>query len=228
MKNGTAHKPKNRLPAARSKAIPVVIPKPKMEYMEAKLVGLAPGLLINPFDQKAEAQLLGSMQKGKAKLTRPDKDPEADYEARELSTRVDDQENVHWIDVRAFKAAMCRGAKTVDKLSMTDFRSGVFVEQDSVINHKPVAHIHGTPIAYSCHVKNQGGKPDYRTRVLLPKWTYTLRFYVDTSVLSMHQALTCLVNAGRGVGVGDWRPEKNGVHGRWDVTECHSFDVVEA
>jgi len=195
---------------------PIAVPRPRQSLIEAVLVGIEPGLLINPFDRKAEEQLLASMQKGTAKRTRADKDPEREYAARLAAVRLP-EDDTYWLDIRAFKKAMCRGAKSVDKLNMTDVRGGVFVVQDSVINQKPVAHIAGVAERYSCHASNKGGSPDYRTRVLLPAWRYTLRFLVDTSILSVDQSMLCLVNAGTGVGVGDWRPEKDGVHGRWTV-----------
>jgi len=198
----------------------LTIPRPSMVYVEAKLVGVPPGLLLHPFDQKAETMLLASMQKGRARLTKPDKDPDKDFQEAEASLRVGRDKGTYWINALAFKLAMIRGAKFVDKLPMTDVRAGVFVDVDSIIHGVPAAHIKGTAVKDSRHAANKGGAPDYRTRVVLPEWEYTLRFKVTTTILSVEQALTCLVNGGEGVGVGDYRPEKNGVHGRWEVTEC--------
>jgi hypothetical protein len=205
----------------------ILIPRPTMEWVEAKLVGIAPGLVLNPFDEKAEQELLDSMGPRKARLKRPDKDPKKEYAERLERVRVPGIKDAHWIDVLAFKSAMVRGAKMLDKLSMTDFRSAVFVEPDSIIGLTPVAHIIGKPVRFSKHVMLKGGRPDYRTRVLIPEWTYTLRFTVNTTVLSIDQALTCLVNAGIGTGVGDWRVERSGISGRWDVTECTATPLAE-
>lgn len=211
-------------PVPKPKGRMIEVPRPTMMVVEAELRGLPPGLIVNPFDQKAKAMLLASMQKGKARLALPDKDPEKDYEelleALAVNGSDSEAEPLFWLDVRAFKKAMCRGAKSVDRLPMTDFRSGVFVVEDSVINQRPAAHIRGVPERYTDRVNNVGGKPDLRTRLLLPEWAYTVRFIVNTSILSVDQAVTCLVNAGVGTGVGDWRVEKDGVHGRWEVVSA--------
>jgi hypothetical protein len=200
----------------------ITIPKPSMIFVEAEVVGTPPGILLNPFDANAEAQLLASMQKSRAKLTRPDKDPEAEFIAKRKSLAVPGKKNCYWLDVLAFKGSMTRGAKTVEKLAMTDFRAGVMVQMDSVIGTKAVAHIHGAAIRHSTHVVVSGGRPDYRTRVLLPEWKCTIKFTVNETLLSVEQALTCLVNAGVGVGVADWRPEKRGVHGCFNVEGCRA------
>ncbi len=192
------------------------IPQPNIIVVHAELRGVEPGLILNPFGRKAEAALLGSMQKSKPKL-RSDKDPDKEYKERLQEVTIDKKKDLYWITLLAFKNAMTRGAKSIDKLSMTDMRAGVFVEHDGVSeNGKPAAYITGTPSKFTCHVKNKQSA-DLRTRVLLRDWSYTLKFSVDTSMISVDQAVSSLVNAGVGCGVGDWRPEKSGVHGRWEV-----------
>lgn len=198
----------------------MLIPKPTMSTVSATMQGVTPGLLLNPFGRKAEEQLLASMQKKVAKVARADKDPAREYEERLAEVTVDAEKHIFWTNVLAFKSAMLRGAKSMDKLPMTVVREGVFVIPDSVVDGQPRAHVVGTAEPYSTHVRNQGGSVDYRTRVLLSTWTYRLDFQVNTAVMSVDQALTCLVNAGVGTGIGDWRPEKNGVHGRWTVTDA--------
>ncbi len=233
-KNGTVKKKTNRVeahlaeperPVRRGELKPVNIPRPGLIYVRAELISRTPGLLLNPFSRKAKEKLLASMQKGKAKLSPGDKNPEAEYAEREAEVRVPGLKDTYWMDSRAFKKAMSRGAKTVDKLAMTDFRSGVFIENDSVIQNKPVVHVKGKAVMDCEHVVNKGQGADYRTRVLLPEWTATLQFIINTTVLSVEQALTCLVNAGIGTGVGDWRPEKDGVHGCWDLGLCEAEDI---
>lgn len=194
----------------------ISIPQPSIVVVHADLQGVEPGLILNPFGRKAEEQLLASMQKKNPKL-RTDKNPEREYKERLAEVTVDKKKGLYWISLLSFKNAMCRGAKPIDKLAMTDIRGGVFVEHDGITeNGKPAAYIKGTPSQLTCHVRNKQSA-DLRTRVLLTDWSYQLRFSVDTSMVSVDQAIAALVNAGVGCGVGDWRPEKNGVHGRWEV-----------
>lgn len=201
--------------------VSVNIPKPDLVSVRASITGIAPGLLLNPFGQKAEAQLLASMQKKVAKNARGDKDPAAEYRSRLEEVTVSD--GVYWTNILSFKAAMLRGSMSIDKLKMTTVRAGLFVIPDDVEGGFPRAHLHGVAEPFSTHVKNQGGAPDYRTRVLLSSWKYQLDMQVNLTLLSIDQVAAMLVNAGAGVGIGDWRPEKNGVHGRWIV---EAFDVL--
>jgi hypothetical protein len=192
------------------------IPKPSVRSIEIDLSGLAPGILLNPFARKAETQLLASMQKKKARLARPDKDPDAEYAERLEELRFDDG---LWVNLLAFKSAIVRGATSVDKLPMTIVREGLFLEPDGFMGGGFAAvKIMGTPEPFTRRVANKGGAPDLRTRVLVPRWTCTLKALVNETLLSVDQVVTCAVNAGMGCGVGDWRPQKSGVHGRWNVT----------
>lgn len=201
------------------------IPAPNIVLVHAELQGEDPGLLLHPFGRKAEAALLASMQKKNPKL-RADKDPDKEYKDALKEVTVDSRKKLYWISLLAFKAAMCRGAKSIDKLTMTDLRGGVFVTPDGITdNGKPAAWLKGIPSKHTCHVRNKQSA-DLRTRVLLSDWTYTLRFTVDTSMVSVDQAVASLVNAGVGCGVGDWRPEKSGVHGRWEVVGASTVEMA--
>lgn len=210
----------------KGKAEGVSIPEPSMLYIEADLAGIEPGMLFNPFNAEAREQLLSSMNPEKAKLSRGKKDPEAEYETRLAALSIPGVPGCLAMNVLAFKQAMTRGAKSVDKVPMTLLRSSVFVEPDSMLDGVPAAHIKGDPVRDTRAARNTNGSMDIRTRVLLPRWTYTLRFTLDTSALSVERALTCLVNAGVGTGVGDYRPERNGLFGRWDVEDCRAQKIV--
>ena len=63
-----------------------------------------------------------------------------------------------------------------------------------------------------------------RTRARFdPPWSCTVTVDVDGELIDREQLLEWLEIAGRQVGLGDWRPEKSGVFGRFKVT---SFEEV--
>lgn len=57
-----------------------------------------------------------------------------------------------------------------------------------------------------------------RTRARFEKWGVTFTVEVDDELVDREQLLTWLEIAGRRVGFGDWRPQKSGHFGRFDVT----------
>lgn len=204
----------------------LTIPEANMLFVQVKLVGTEPGLLLNPFGQKAQQQLLDSMTKKSPKL-RADKDPEREYKERLKDVTIDPKAGLYGMNVLAFKNAIVRGGKSIKGVKMTEMRSAFFVEMDSVVEGQPLAHIHGTPTRDTRPVRNKSGT-DLRTRVLLIDWEYVLRFTINESLASIDQILSATVNAGRGTGVGDFRPEKNGIFGRWEVAEAHSARLEKA
>ena len=48
-------------------------------------------------------------------------------------------------------------------------------------------------------------------------WSCTVTVDVDVELIDRKQLLEWLEIAGRQVGLGDWRPEKSGMHGRFNV-----------
>ena len=55
-----------------------------------------------------------------------------------------------------------------------------------------------------------------RARFELP-WALTFRVDVDDELVDQEQLRTWLDIGGRRIGLGDWRPEKSGIHGRYKL-----------
>ena len=56
-----------------------------------------------------------------------------------------------------------------------------------------------------------------RTRARFMEWSCTFRVEVDDELCDQDQLADWLDIAGRRIGLGDWRPEKSGHHGRFEV-----------
>ena len=56
-----------------------------------------------------------------------------------------------------------------------------------------------------------------RTRARFDNWAATFRIDVDPELVDREQLLVWLDIGGRRLGVGNWRPEKSGVFGRFEV-----------
>lgn len=58
-----------------------------------------------------------------------------------------------------------------------------------------------------------------RTRARFEPWGCTFRLDCDDELVDREQLETWLDIGGRRIGLGDWRPEKSGSHGRFEVAE---------
>lgn len=63
----------------------------------------------------------------------------------------------------------------------------------------------------------------FRARPRIQEWMSTITLDVDPEAVSTEVLAEVVGLAGSRKGIGDWRPEKGGVHGRFEVV---SFDVV--
>lgn len=74
-------------------------------------------------------------------------------------------------------------------------------------------------------VRLGGTTADIRHRACYEKWSATLRVVFVPSVISADSVLA-LVDAGGANGIGEWRPEKNGSFGTYEVTANTVEEVV--
>ena len=58
-----------------------------------------------------------------------------------------------------------------------------------------------------------------RTRAKFDTWTLTFVLEAEDDLVDQHQLESWLAIAGRRIGLGDWRPEKSGDYGRFEVDE---------
>lgn len=196
----------------------IVIPSLSKTHMLVPLVGTAP-LIMHKWSVKAKRQMLDTQQgKKKAKEIR---DPEADYEASLYRTA----DGGYGFPVIAFKAATIRGAKLAG-VKMTDARQMFFVHGDpSDDRTQELAPISGDPRMREDMVRvGMGTDLRYRGEFLEWKTVLAVEFY-DTFI--SQDSLLSLINfGGESVGVGEWRPEKNGQNGTYRIDTDADIKVM--
>lgn len=177
-------------------------------------------LICHAWSEKARKEMLDKQMK-KAKQGKAAKDPERDY-----------RESLYWLDKKgariavkkidpakyglfgfpavAFKAAAVRAATDVG-LKMTDTRRAFHVMGEYV------------PIAFDevrmreDMVRLNGTTADIRYRAEFVGWRATLTIRYNERLYSPEQIVNLFNTAGFGVGIGEWRVEKNGDHGMFHV-----------
>jgi hypothetical protein len=165
-------------------------------------------LIMHRWDEKTKKGMLDKQMK-KAKTAKEAKNPQRDYE--ESFYRLPNGKP--GFPTIAFKLAMVSaGGRFSDGLKMTELRGAFFVEGEMV-------EIIGTPRMREDMVRISMGKADIRYRPEFPEWSVMLPIRYNADKISLDQLANILNLAGFGVGVGEWRPEKDGQYGMFHVTE---------
>ena len=171
--------------------------------IKLRLVGTSP-LIVHKWSEKAKRQMLDKQMK-KASQGKEAKDPEQDYREA-LYIRPDGS---YGFPAVGFKAAAVRAGTYCD-MKMVFLRGAFHVEGDLV-------RIDGEPRPREDMVRVGMGTADIRYRPEFPEWSTELEVTYNSRALAVEQIVNLFEVAGFAVGVGEWRPEKDGQFGRFSV-----------
>ena len=184
--------------------------KIKVEQTTVKIRGLSP-LIMHRWSEKARKEMLDKQMKKTVK--KEAKAPEEQYEASVY--KLDDGRIGFPAD--AFKQSMIRGAKQIG-LVMTDARTSFFVHGEYCTrDDRELVPLTGDITPREDMVRLNGTTADIRFRGQVIQWEADLKISYNSSITSLDHIVNMLQAAGYGVGVGEWRPEKNGTFGRFEV-----------
>jgi len=194
---------------ATTKDVKIVINPPNFQQVKLKVTGLTP--LIQNKMKETIIQQMEDVRAGKAKKsTRTAVDPQKEY----LKSSYKQDDGSFGFPASAFKQCAVRAGKGLG-LAMTDTRTLFFVlpnapdgECVSIKSNKPV--LRKDPV----NVKT--GK-DLRFRPEFKNWRAELLVKFDADRITIEQIANLLNHGGQTVGVGEWRPEKNGTFGTFEV-----------
>lgn len=196
----------------------IQIDKIAAETLEVPIVGTAP-LIVHNFSEKAKRQMLEAQQ-GK-KSIKEHRDPRAEYEAAFYRIHREGNEDAYGFPVTAFKAATVGAARFYGKaIKMTELRQFLFLHGEiTKADPQPLVEIDGDPEMREDVVRLGGmsRSADLRYRPEFRQWSTVLRVtYVKTS-LAKESVLSLIDAGGLGIGVGEWRPEKRGEYGTYQI-----------
>lgn len=190
--------------ASESVQTAITIPPIDVRQMSVTLVGDSP-LICHRWSEKAKKEMLDKQMK-KAKTAKTAKDPEADFKA----SLYEFPGGGYGFPCVAFKAAAVGACRFSDGIKMTEARGAFHVVGELV-------KVEGTPTIREDMVRIAMGTADIRHRGEFKSWRVTLTISYNASVFSPAQIVNLLNLAGFGVGVGEWRPERDGSYGRFHV-----------
>lgn len=205
--------------AAEEPSAQVTIDKIAVEGLAVPIIGTSP-LIMHRFSEKAKRQMLDAMQ-GR-KTPKENKDPQAEYQAAFYRLK-DDR---YGMPVTAFKQATIGAARFYGKdVSMTALKQFLFMRGEPGSDGISLTAIDGEPQMREDFVRVGRGS-DLRYRPEFVEWTATLEVLYVKSALTRNSVLSLIDAGGMGVGVGDWRPEKDGDFGTYRIDETRDITEV--
>lgn len=188
-----------------NQSVSIELPKLNLQTIEVTLIGDSP-LICHAWSRKAKEQMLNKQMK-KATAGKEAKDPQRDFE--ESLYKLPD--GGYGFPAVAFKAAAVTACTSVAGITKVAARQAFHVEGEFI-------RILGSePRPREDMVRVGMGTADIRYRGEFFPWYVVVTMKFNGNVLSAEQVTNLLNTAGFGVGVGEWRPERDGSYGRFHV-----------
>lgn len=174
-----------------------------LERVEISLWGVSP-LIMHAWSHKAKEQMLAKQMK-LATTGKVAKDPQRDFE----ESMYTDAHGPCFPTI-AFKASAVDAAVAMD-FRKTNLRQAFHIEGEMV----PIVGCDPTPREDMVRVGM--GTADIRYRAQFTEWGTILPVTINSRLLSVEQLVNLFEAAGFGIGIGEWRPQKDGQFGRFRI-----------
>lgn len=185
-------------------AVMIELPPVQLRQLEITLVGDSP-LICHAWSKKAKQEMLDKQMK-KAKQAKAAKDPERDYK----ESLYEHPDGGFGFPAVAFKAAAVDACSHIANITKVEARGAFHINGDMV-------KIDGKPNPREDMVKIGMGVADIRYRGEFRKWKCTFNLRYNTNVISPEQILNLFNTAGFAIGIGEWRPQRDGSFGMFHV-----------
>ena len=184
----------------------------KREVAIVEVKGTAP-LIVHRWSEKARRMMLDAQQ-GR-KNPKQLKDPAQDYE----SSMYRFGDGSHGFPVMGFKSATVKGGGRLfgKSVKMTELRQMmVFLADGEGNDGTQLTKISGEPSMREDMVRVGMGTADIRFRAEYRDWSAFIRVEFVPTIIDV-DSVVALIDAGGTNGIGEWRPEKNGSYGTYEV-----------
>lgn len=167
-------------------------------------------LIMHAWSEKGLRMMRMTAQERK-KVPKTDRDPE--QEAADCCYRTDGGEI--GIPLTAFKSSLISAAHKDFGLEKTLLRKALFIPTTD--SNRVVPIVAGDYVVREDIVKVGANQTDIRYRPEFAVWRVNIVCEVDSSLLTAEDIVNLVNRAGFSVGIGEWRPEKGGEFGRFEV-----------
>lgn len=168
-------------------------------------------LIMHKWSEKAKQEMRDKQTKGKKTKERDLKDPE---EQAKAATYTDHNGEIG-IPGMALKSAIVGAAHKDIGIEKTLVRKALFLITDDPDKILPI--VADEPTIREDMVRVGMGSADLRYRPEFLNWKCAVELEVDSELLQCNDVLALVDRAGFGVGICEWRPEKGGEYGRFEI-----------
>ena len=184
--------------------ISVEVPKIIKAEIVVTLIGDSP-LICHNWSERSKRAMLDKHMK-KARTGKLAKDPEQDFK----DCLYNHPEGGYGFPSIAFKKSAVDAATFIEGAKKTEMRGAFHIEDEYV-------KLEGTPNIREDMTRVGNGVADIRHRAEFKLWKVKLHIVYNKTTISAEQIVNLFNNAGFSIGIGDWRPQKNGPYGRFHV-----------
>lgn len=185
------------------------LPPIKKQQVRLRIRGMSP-LIQHQWGEKA-LQMMRDKHAGKKTKTREVRDCEAEGQA--AAYRTDDGQ--YGVPAMAIKSAIINAAHKDIGVEKTLVRKSLFIRCDDSKKILPMDC--DEPVITEDPVRVGMGSTDLRYRPYFHRWSVDMEFEIDAELMQVADLVNLIDRAGFGVGIGEWRPEKGGEYGRFEV-----------
>lgn len=217
--------------SAAKKDTAIELPRLDIQMMEVTIVGDEP-LIVHAWSQKSKGEMLAKQMK-KAKSAKAAKDPTQDFKDS-LYPMPDGGYGFPAVGFKAAAVTACTSTGGVTKVqarqSFHILGEGVDIQGafPGTLKRESLVRVYGgEPRMREDTVRIGMGVADLRYRGEFWPWHAKLLVRFNANVLSAEQILNLVNTAGFGVGVGEWRPEKDGMSGVFHVASEHELEALK-
>jgi hypothetical protein len=201
----------------------ITLEEMKQSVLTTKIEGVSP-LIEHKWSEKALTMLRDKHAGIKVK-NREARDPEAEFHSAYYKC----EDGQYGFPAGGIKQCLINAAHKDIGLEKTLLRKSLFIIPDDTINNL-CAFETDDPVMREDIVRIGQGSTDLRYRPEFRYWSMIIRMEFDSMSLTQNTILNLVQRAGFGVGLGEWRPEKGGEYGRFQVDPNfkHQIEVKES
>lgn len=171
-------------------------------------------LICHAWSEKAKKQILDKQMKVAGPGGREAKDPEVEYKG----SMYLDEAGKPGFPAIGLKKACVAVCTSMDDIPKTLMRQALHVRGN-------ILPVKGTTYNRQDMVRIAGNTADIRFRAAFrPGWRITFQCVYNRRVLSLDQVINIINMAGSFVGIGEWRPERDGISGTFAVVDGRAVE----
>lgn len=190
----------------------------KLAEIEFEIQGNSP-LIQHAWSEKAKAMMRMTAPERK-KVKKVARDPEKEAEDTVYKT----EKGEYGIPAMAFKSSLITVAHKDVGLEKTLLRKSMFVICDDANGVIPFSNNPKRRVREDM-VRVGAGSTDIRYRTEFTGWKAKIKIRVNYEALNEHDIANLVNLAGFGAGLCEWRPEKGGESGRFEISTSQDIEI---